>query len=111
MAPRQDRRAFPRVPADVPVVASVLRSRLIGAGLRVPGTMRDVSAGGAAFTPCAPLAVGDAVLLAVRGDDRQIEAVVVRSEPREAGGIVCACRFADPQPWLVDHIACAAVGA
>jgi len=101
----RERRAHPRVRADLPVVAVVARSRRLAPGTRVPGRLIDVSAGGLAFEPAAPLQAGDLVRIAFGGDAAAVvpEAVVVRCDS-DAAGTICACRFSELQRWLVEAV-------
>ena len=108
-----ERRSFPRLRADVPVVAVVARSRLLTSGTRVPGRLVDISVVGMSFSPSAPLQPGDMVRVAFGGAGAADvpEAIVIRLTGAPDGTVLCACRFTEQQCGLVEHVAQGSDGA
>ncbi len=103
----RERRSFPRLRAEVPIVAVVTRARELPTGTRVPGRLIDLSPAGMSFVPAAPLQPGDLVRIAFGGAAAAVvpDAVVMRATAGADGRPICACRFSELQPWLVAHVA------
>jgi hypothetical protein len=95
---RDNRRRDARFTADVQVRATVVRASNVPAGTKISGRLVDISAGGLAFAPAAPLPAGTVLAISLRAPSGAqcgvgAEATVLRTELHAGGVHVASCRF------------------